>query len=168
MKNKVALIATGRFIVGKGIRSIQSVLEELIKSAQNEILIAAYTISGSLEDWLNILEKSAEKGIKIKIIINRLADQPKKVIRSLRSLEREFKYVQIIDFTDPSGGDLHMKVIAVDRKKAILGSANLTWKGMVENHELDILLEGDIVESICRLLENIESAYKRGRLGHVP
>jgi len=168
MKHKVSILATGRFLVGEGVRSIQSTLEELINSAEREIVIAAYTISGGLKEFFNLLEKSAEKGVRITVIINRFSSQPRRVVRYLKKLERDFEHVQIIDFADPSGGDLHMKVIVVDRKIALLGSANLTWKGLVENHEMDILVEGSIVESMCKLLENIENAYKRGLLSCKP
>jgi cardiolipin synthase len=48
---------------------------------------------------------------------------------------------------------LHAKALIIDRKKAIIGSANLSWGGMFSNHEIAVLLEGKEMWSLASLLE---------------
>jgi phosphatidylserine/phosphatidylglycerophosphate/cardiolipin synthase-like enzyme len=35
---------------------------------------------------------------------------------------------------------VHGKVIVVDRKKAVIGSANFTWSGMYGNYEIGVMV----------------------------
>jgi len=152
--NRVYLAATGSSVVGRSARSIQSVMEEMLLEAEDEIIIAAYTISGNLQDFFQLLWRAAARGVRVVIIINRIKSQPANVRRILENLSSEFPHVKIYDFTDETCS-LHMKVIAVDRKKALIGSANLTWRGMVENLELGIVVEGEVAEEVSKLLENL-------------
>ncbi len=48
-----------------------------------------------------------------------------------------------------------MKVLVTDRRKAVIGSANMTWKGMVENNELGLLIEGETPEKLALLIETV-------------
>jgi len=157
MRNEKAdVVATGVLLVGKGIRSLYSVTEEILKNAQNEILIAVYQFSGKVSDFLRIIENSAERGIRITVVINRFFEQyNRNVIEFMKKLDREYDHVNVYSFEDKSGADLHMKVIVVDRSVALVGSANMTWKGMVENHELSVVLKGKNAEVISKLVENL-------------
>ena len=153
-RNNVYLVATGGNLVGKGVRSVHSVIEEMLLEAEEEIIIAAYTISGNLKDLFRLLESAAARGVRILLIINHIDSQPREVREILEQLSSEFPHVRIHDFSDEKC-DLHMKVVAIDRKKVLIGSANLTWKGMVENLELGVVIEGMLAEEVSRLLENL-------------
>jgi len=157
--NRVYLVATGSNLVGGGVRSIQSVIEEMLLEAEDEIIIAAYTISGNLKDFFQLLWKAAARGVKIKMIINQIESQPPEVRKTLSDMSAEFPHVQIYNYSDEACS-LHMKVVAVDRKKALIGSANLTWKGMVENLELGVVVEGELAETVSRILENLAILWK--------
>jgi cardiolipin synthase len=151
-REKVVLLATGSEIIGRGIRSLYSVIEEMISSAKDEILIVTYTASGELEDLFGLLKEAALRGIKIRVLINRLEDQDYSLRKILNELSRVSKRVEIYSFRDKSGRNLHMKVFVVDRWRAVLGSANLTWKGLVDNLELGVYLEGGLAERISDLV----------------
>lgn len=161
--SRIYLVATGSNLVGRGIRSIQSVMEEMLLEAEDEIIIAAYTISGNLRDFFQLLWKAAARGVRILMIINHIESQPRDVRKILDDLSSEFPHVRIYDFTDETCS-LHMKVVAVDRKKALIGSANLTWKGMVENLELGIVVEGELAETVSRVLEDLTILWKLPKL----
>jgi len=49
--------------------------------------------------------------------------------------------------------DLHAKVIVVDRKKALVGSANLSLRGLMNNHELGVVVEGPVAAEIARAID---------------
>ena len=152
--NKIQLVATGRGLIGRGIRSFHSVMEEILLDAEEEIVIAAYTISGNLKDLLVLLEDAAAKGVRISIILNKIESQPQNVVKLLEKLSTEYPHMRIYDFQHEIE-DLHMKVIIADRRRAIIGSANLTWKGMVENLELGVFIEGGLAENVSRIIDEI-------------
>jgi cardiolipin synthase len=45
--------------------------------------------------------------------------------------------------------DLHAKVLVVDRSIALVGSANLSFHGMVSNHEMALVVRGPTAEVIA-------------------
>jgi cardiolipin synthase len=155
----IEVIVTGNRLVGGGFRSIIATFEELVREAKREIQIAAYSLGGGIESFLQLLDEAASRGIRITLIINRLENQPQGILQKLREMELMYPHVQVIGFTDPLGGDLHSKVAVFDRRKAIVGSANLTWRGMVENHEVAVLLEGEIVSDISQALERLADRH---------
>jgi len=60
------------------------------------------------------------------------------------------------DFNPPDRReDLHAKLIIVDHRSALVGSANLTWKGMIINHELVIRIKGRHASEIGDLVDNL-------------
>lgn len=155
MSDKITPIATSEFLVGKGVRSVQAVVEELIKNADEEITIAAYTIGSGFSEFFELIEKSASRGVKIKILVNKLSEHPHNIVNFLRRLQKTYPHVHVYNFIGKNDGDLHMKVLVTDRMKAVIGSANMTWKGMVENNELGLLIEGETPEKLALLIETV-------------
>jgi cardiolipin synthase len=41
------------------------------------------------------------------------------------------------------GGDLHAKVICADERIAVIGSSNLSFRGLVSNYELGVVVRGE-------------------------
>jgi len=156
MKNRVYASGTGIELTGTGIRSIQSVIEEMITGAREEIIIATYTMSGNIQDLFDFLEKSASRGVRITIILNRICEQPREIRRLLAEFTKKYIQVRVYDFHEEYR-DLHMKVVVADRQRALVGSANLTWKGMVDNLEMGVVIEGEVAEKIANVLRTLIS-----------
>jgi phosphatidylserine/phosphatidylglycerophosphate/cardiolipin synthase-like enzyme len=87
-------------------------------------------------------------------VLNNYEGCSETIKEELRSL-RQFAYVKVVDFSDPEGSLLHAKVLVMDRKKAVFGSANFSWGGMVANHEVGVLLEGNSAWTLATLIENL-------------
>jgi cardiolipin synthase len=151
--NRVQFLATGPKLLKAGVRAIEPVIEELIQQAECEIHIVAYMFTTQALHILDLLEKAAERGIKITIVINRLASQEEQVRARLEFLNHKFHYVRLVNFSDISGGQLHAKIVAVDRKRAVIGSANLSKGGMVTNYEIGVLIEGESVWKLAQLID---------------
>jgi cardiolipin synthase len=130
-------------------------LEELIASAREEIHIAAYLIAGSFVRLLNLLEAALERGVKVHLLLNRHDDHPPELRERLSSLKKRFAHVRITDFQDSEGSQLHAKALVIDRKKAVIGSANFSRGGMVVNHELAVLFEGDQAWYLAKLIDDL-------------
>jgi phosphatidylserine/phosphatidylglycerophosphate/cardiolipin synthase-like enzyme len=136
------ILVTGRHFTGHGLRAIGPVLEELTMSAQHEIHVLAYLLTESAGTLLGHLERRLETGIKVTLVVNRLEAHQASVQLRLQRLARQFPQARIFSFEDSDGSQLHAKVLVADRFRAVIGSANFTWGGMVANHEVGVLVEG--------------------------
>lgn len=59
--------------------------------------------------------------------------------------------------------DLHAKLIIIDHKVALVGSANPTWKGLIVNHELMIRIKVRHASQIGDLVDDL-SCYPETRI----
>ena len=156
--NHVQIIGTGLEFIKYGIRSTESVIEEMIQSAKYEIQIMAFVFTSRSIKILQLLEKKAEDGVNITIVINNLNEQEHNIIKLLKYLTVKFSpYVTIIDFNNGSSRQLHAKVVVVDRSTAVIGSANLTWSGMVNNYELGVVVDGSAARKIGSIIDGLVS-----------
>ncbi len=160
MKN-VQILATGPELIKEGIRGIEPVIQEIISQAQNEIHLTAYLITPQAASILDMLEMAAGRGVKITIVINCLESQDDKIKTRLKKLNERFSHVKIINFCDSEGRQLHAKVIICDRKKAVIGSANLSWGGMVTNYEVGVLVEGEPAWRLAQLIDFFVSLARK-------
>jgi cardiolipin synthase len=150
---KVEIIATGPELIKRGIRGIEPILEEMINSAINEIQIMTYLLTPSSMHILELLEHAAEKGVKIILLVNNVKTQDECIVSRLRLLSEKFHHVKVMNFRDPEGKQLHAKVIVVDRKRAIVGSANLSWGGMYLNYEIGLFVEGEPAWQLAAIVD---------------
>ncbi|HJU14244.1 MAG TPA: phospholipase D-like domain-containing protein [Candidatus Nitrosotalea sp.] len=152
----VQILATGPEFIGEGVRGTGPVIEEIIGDAQNEIQILAYlfTTSGRV---LSLLESSLRKGIRVTIVINEFEKQNDDIKEKITALINEFSHLKVVNFHKDGGEQLHAKVVVVDRKKAIVGSANFSWGGMTRNYEIGILLEGEGAWKLGKLVDDLTS-----------
>jgi len=159
--NKVKILATGPEFLKEGIRGTGPVIEEMIKNSKKEIQIMAYVISFHASKFLDHLEDALKREVKITVILNRLDEQDEKIKRKIKKMKRQYHKLKVINFTDPSGGDLHAKVIVADRKKAVIGSANFSWHGMSHNYEVGVQLEGDSAWKLAKIIDEMEEKFEK-------
>ncbi|HXG23887.1 MAG TPA: phospholipase D-like domain-containing protein [Chthonomonadales bacterium] len=72
-----------------------------------------------------------------------------------------YKHALIVDFALAGYGLLHAKVIVIDRRQAIVGSANLTAGGLGKNHEIAVLVEGEVAWEIASLIDRMVGRTNR-------
>lgn len=152
---KIEVLVTGPEIIGRGIRGIEPVIEEIINGASSEIHVATYLLTSSAIKIIELLRRAAERGVRINIIVNDLKSQDPRIVSELKSMSDQFPHVKVIDFRDPHGAQLHAKVIVVDRKKAVVGSANLSWCGMYSNYEVGLLIEGEPAWQLAAIIDSL-------------
>ncbi|WAM36583.1 phosphatidylserine/phosphatidylglycerophosphate/cardiolipin synthase family protein [Caldicellulosiruptor acetigenus] len=150
----IEILVTGEKLVGKGIRSLGTVIEELIVSATDEIHVAAYLITSTT--LVDLLAGAAGRGIRVYVVVNDLGEQPAGVREKLLAAVKKFEHFTVREFSRRNKGVLHAKVLVVDRNKAVVGSANFTYSGMTEgNYEIAVLLEGREAAIIARIVEEL-------------
>ena len=143
------VLTSGSAWLGGEFGSIQSAVERTIDSAEHEILLVTYTLSTAADTAISRVNDALVRGIHTKIVVNRLEQQHPAARKTLISMLEEHERLRLYDFRDPGEADLHAKFLVVDHKAAIVGSANLSWRGLVSNHELAILIDHEpLIDSI--------------------
>ena len=138
---------TGPESEGRHGRLTLAVVADLIDEARQEILLASYaTIPGdTIQD---ALEDAADRGVGITLLLERNADNPNFSGRgdSFPGLTRR----QLAWPADerPAGASMHAKVLVVDRRIALVGSANLTGSALERNLECGLLVRGGRVPAL--------------------
>lgn len=164
MTNRVSVVVTGTSWMGAGIGSVETALERLFREAEQRLAIIAYSVSGSTDLLLHWLEATLARGVQIQIVINQLDAQPAGVVEYLTRLAGQYPHLEVFSFEADVDNDLHAKIAVADRRKAIVGSANLSRRGMVSKHELGLLVEGDAAESVSAAVDRLLSSRLVRRL----
>lgn len=151
----VTILATGERFIGKGIRAVEPVIEELILGARREVHIASYLFGSGAEGIFRLLERSLESGVSALIVVNRLENQPVEIRDWLSSLRTRFRQARVAEFGTSPGRALHAKAVVADRSRAVVGSANLTWGGLVGNYEIGVLVEGAPAWQVASLIDRL-------------
>lgn len=155
----IRIVVSGSTWMGDGLGSVESALYDLFKGARNEVTIVAYSITASkiLDPIFEQIEGLLKRSILVRIIVNRFSELYGSAQGRLRNLEQRYRpFLELFSFDpDKEKADLHAKIIMVDRQKALVGSANLSLRGLLDNHELGVIVEGSIVADIGKAIDKL-------------
>ena len=151
----VRVVVSGSAWMGGSFGSVESALYRLFEQANDEVIFVIYSISSASEMLFEQLVAMLQRGIRIRMIINRFAGQHISVQRQLRQLQQSYPHLmELISFTpSQKQADLHAKVIVVDRRQALVGSANLSLRGLINNHELGLVVQAPVAVEIARAID---------------
>ena len=153
--SKSSVVVTGLAWMGAGTGSIESALERLFTSAEQEITLTVYALGTNPEPVVKWLEDALSRGLAVRMIVNRCEEQPAVTMGRLKNLASRYPHFHLFRFEGPERSELHAKAIVADRKLALVGSSNLSWHGMVANHELALLVEGKPAAEIASALDKL-------------
>ena len=86
--------------------------------------------------------------------------QPDEVNINLLRLTKNYQHFHLYSFISDKGSDLHAKAVVVDRKSALVGSSNLSRRGLLANHEIALLSSGAVADTIAMSIDRlIQSQY---------
>lgn len=151
----VEILATGQELISKGVRGFEPVMEEAVKSAEKEIQVVAYLITRQALKLVDLLESAAERGIRVTLIVNRLSGQDSIIVARLTRISSRYGHFRVLNFTDRKGRQLHAKIVIVDRKKALVGSANFSWGGMFSNYEIGLYIQGKAAWKLAAVVDDL-------------
>ncbi len=145
-------MATGEGWVGSGIRSFSSMINEVIRGCRNSLSLTVYAISD--KEIIQSIENALERGVSVEIFVyHNDSSTANESIRNIFALEKNYRNLLLHMISDKL---LHAKVLVSDGKKVIIGSANVTFSGMVTNYEMGMLVEDEqIAFNILDLLRQI-------------
>jgi phosphatidylserine/phosphatidylglycerophosphate/cardiolipin synthase-like enzyme len=149
--DRVSLAVTGLGWLGAGVPAVERTLTDLLDAAEHEILLTVYSMTPGTGRVWDAIEKALATGIRCTLIANRLHEQHPDLRSLFLGLARKYPTsLRIYTFTGTDDKDaLHAKLVIVDRRVALVGSANLTFHGMVSAHELAIVVRGPTVDAIA-------------------
>lgn len=136
MNQDIQIVATGKKWIGDGVRTTSSVINEMIDSTEDSLLLTVFIISN--ESILKQIIKALDKGISIDILINKDNELQNFILDELIDLEKNYNHLNIYQIFDAF---LHAKVMISDYKKVLIGSANLTNAALITNYELGLMVE---------------------------
>jgi cardiolipin synthase len=142
-------------MVSEGVRAIEPVVEEIVLGAASEIQILAYLFTTQANRMLRLIEGAGERGVTITIVVNDLERQNEQVKLHLRALKKKLPRMSLVDFHHRENRQLHAKVVVADRKRAVVGSANLSLGGMVTNYEVGVLLQGEPAWQLAKVIDRL-------------
>lgn len=136
----------------KGRRTFEEKLERMLESAEYEVIIVSPWIKGQMWDRIKgPIKRFARKGGSLRIF--------------MRGCESDFSYGWSDDIrreVEEIGGEiifinqLHAKLYMVDKREAIVASANLTRGGIESNYEAGIWVnDPKVMKDICAFTDDL-------------
>lgn len=152
----VSVVATGTAWVGSGVGSVNTAIENMLRKATTEVQIAVYDMTGGADEFLVMVRGLLARGIPVTLVVNRFDKKGTRLKDGLNGLAARYRHFGLYDFAPRDEmEDLHAKVVVRDRAEALIGSANLTWRGMVLNHELAVIVSGTAASTVARLIDDL-------------
>lgn len=156
--DQVSIAVTGLGWLGSGVMSVEQRLLELINATRQQLLLCCYAISSSALPVLKAIFEIAEQGAEVRIVCNSISSQHKAVQDYLsQCLRTQVKgKFSVFDFKDSGDNSaLHAKVLVIDQHTALIGSANLSFHGMVANHEMALVVSGPTASEIANRIDRL-------------
>lgn len=157
--DRVSIAVTGLGWLGSGVNAVQHEMISLIRHARREIALCTYSITSGARELLAELGSAVAQGVDTTLVINGFQNQPPEVQAHLSEIANASNgRLRLLDFHSASPQDqLHAKVLVVDRAAALVGSANLSFHGMVSGHELSVVVRGPTAEIIAGRIDMLVS-----------
>ena len=163
---RICPIVTGLAWMGAGSRSIDSTLREVVSQARRTLIVLAYAMSDGALEFVEMLRERLRAGVSITMVVNDISRQRGEIPLRLAQLVGEYQdRFALYEFCGPSHTELHAKAIIADEERAIIGSANLSWHGLVSNYELAVLVEGTDVQQLAATARRLINAPEVRRVG---
>jgi cardiolipin synthase len=127
-----------------GGRLTVAVISDLIAEATAEVLLVSYAAYPPAA-LSAALQAAVARGVKVTMLLERPEDNPgwngpSKVFSDLTATRLSWPAA-----TRPAGASMHAKVLVIDRRIALVGSANLTAAAFGKNLECGLLIRGGAV-----------------------
>jgi phosphatidylserine/phosphatidylglycerophosphate/cardiolipin synthase-like enzyme len=159
------VVVTGSCWMGSGVGAIETALREMLAGARQEVALTAYAMSGGAAAVCDWLEEALARGVVVNLIVDHLAGQAVEIQSRLHSLCATYPHFCLYDFGGDDTTVLHAKAVVVDRSQALVGSSNLTWRGMAENYELGLLVTGRVAENVAAALDRLKASSHAKQVG---
>jgi phosphatidylserine/phosphatidylglycerophosphate/cardiolipin synthase-like enzyme len=110
-----------------------------------------------MEKAVGLLEDASKRGARITLVLHRDEESSNKqnLLRAWSPLVRKPRFMRWDPPSDHPYTKLHAKVTVVDRREALVGSANFTFHGMESNLELGLRVRGPQAAAIAERFDHL-------------
>lgn len=167
MGDSPEIVVTGNGWLRPGRRSLQIRLRELLASTRSDLAFTVYSVSGGAADVLAEIKNCLIRGVRCRIAVNDYFHTPEtqRFCLALRSVTAS--NLAVFD-VPPSGGGLsvglHSKVFVFDYAHALIGSSNLSFNGLVQTHELGVVVHGRQAEDVGAAFDDLTASADARRV----
>lgn len=148
------IVATGGEWLGDGVGSALFAILALLRDVKDEVHVLAYSITSASDELIEALSIALAKGRTVTMIVNQIEQQPGGVRGKLRTLADQYSHFRLYSY-DASDSDMHAKAVVIDRRRALVGSSNLSRRGLHQNFELGTMLLGESAQVVAGLIERL-------------
>lgn len=134
-------------------------LREVVGSSEHTLTIASPYLEargvGRLEE---ALVTALQRGVSVVFLAHDVADLSSMGSGALRSLQSEARRQPgrlTVYTTAPDGVLLHLKIVVADSRKGLVGSANLTGKGLGSNVEVGALVGAEEARELRKVVDRV-------------
>lgn len=161
------ILATGNiFVKRRNIRATGPVINRLLRESEGPIHMLVYKIGPSIGLW-KLLENKLDNKHQVTIILSMKEQLPFVKKRLLNLASKYADHLYLMNFNNPHGGLLHAKVLVVDRKIAVLGSANFSKGGLANHYEVGMLIKDSTTSwEIANMIEDLADSDLTTRVGY--
>jgi len=168
-EQRVEIAWTGPSTEAVLLRRVDQVLYQLVESAETEVLLVTYA-AYKAERALDLLRLATERGVQVALVIELAEESGGKInfdgldnIRTRVPRASVFYWPLKQRQRSVAGGygAMHVKCLIVDRKAALVSSANLTDHALETNMELGLVVKGGVPS---RLAAHFDQLVVRGEL----
>ncbi|WP_405389142.1 DISARM system phospholipase D-like protein DrmC [Streptomyces sp. NBC_01102] len=147
MDSPAELVVSGPTSPAIPVRLTSGIAVDVIRSARASLLIASFAAYG-IPEVVTELRAAAERNVRIDLFL----EESTAAARAFGPLGEHVRIWHRTD-GDDARTSLHAKVIAADRHTALLGSANLTGRGLSRNVEIGVILRDS--RAVGRLVDHL-------------
>lgn len=159
---RIEVVCTAPSRLGVPVRTTFATAIEMVKMARQEIFVVGYVFTEGASELIEQLAVARrDRGVRIKLIGNRIADQ----LAVLRALWLTGSPPPIIFSRAANPTDvmaaLHAKLLICDSTFALVTSANFSYHGLHENIEIGVKIQSGAVK---RLIEFLQAMIQMGEV----
>lgn len=146
------IVVSGSKWVQGNVLSTEKAIKKLIDESYETLLLTIYIITN--EELLEHIVNALKRKVEVEIYVYESDDlEFKKVLNKLKNLGDSYSNLKLHISTEEF---IHSKVLIADTMNVIIGSANLTKKGLKSNYELGILLKDEeIAYDVERIIKRL-------------
>lgn len=144
-------------------------LIQLARNAESELLVVTpfFTRFG-VDTFVDHLARATDRGVNVTLLTRDVAgggDNSGHVSQIFETVVESGKEtnLSILEYASDHGR-LHAKTLITDRKKAYVGSANLTTYSLKNAIEIGLIVEGSVVEDIVEFFALVEASMDTSKI----
>lgn len=144
-----ALVWSGPQMPDGAVRLTPGVIVDLLDSATSDVLLVGFAVQDEPR-VTDALHRAATRGVALTLLLERAVDNPQYHAHGAPFADLRARRLCWPGAQRPAGASLHAKLLVVDGRAALIGSANVTGAALDRNLECGVLLRGETAQRLRR------------------